>query len=988
MVMSWNVPPRIAACSLFFFIVLSERIMIKAAEAQNTTVTPVDVGVILDLDGWNGKVGMSCINMALSDFYASHTHYKTRLVLNPRDSRNDVVQAAVAALYLIKNTEVKAITGPQNSMQANFVIDLGNKSQVPIISFSATSPSLTSLRSPYFFRIAQNDSSQVKAISAIIQAFGWREAVPIYIDNEYGEGIIPYLIDALQDIDVRVPYRSVISPLATDREISGELYKLMTMQTRVFIVHMSHNLSSRVFTIAKEIGMMSEGYVWIITNGIANFVGSKERSVLASMQGVLGVKTYVSKTNKLESFIVRWKTKFQKDNPTITDIDLNVFGLWAYDAASALAMAVEKVGTTNLGVEKTNASSNLIDLESFEISQDGPKLREAIQDTKFRGLAGEFNLLNGQLQSSTFQIINVNGNGGRQVGFWTPEDGLRRELNSKNTSKYSTSKNNLGPIIWPGDLTSVPKGWEIPTNRKKLRIGVPVKNGFSEFVKVIYDRSTDRTHVTGYCIDIFNAVVESLPYAVSYDFIPFAGTCNDLVDQVFLQNFDAVVGDTTILANRSKFVDFTLPFTESGVSMVVPLRDNRRKNAWVFLKPLSWDLWMTSGCFFVFIGFVVWLLEHRVNEDFRGRCSHQIGTSLWYAFSTMVFAQREIVINDCTRFVVIIWVFVLLILTQSYTASLASLLTVRQLQPTITEVKQLIKNGETVGYQKGSFVFGILKETSFKESQFKQYSSIEECEELLSKGSANGGIAAAFDEIPYMKLFIGQYCSKYTMAASIYKTDGFGFVFPRGSPLVADVSRAILNVKEGGKMKEIESAWFEKQTNCEDSSAQVSSESLGLTSFWGLFLIAGIASLSALIFSVSMFFYKERQHIFKPFGPGDSILGRIRLILKTFLERDLRSHTFRKKPSMSLQDKKDIGSLNGIGAGQDSTSTRHLSNRSTCSTQTKIHSTSFEVSKTPSREYGIPNSNGQISQPAPTTVEIIENPTQEVQESPKIDQRK
>ncbi|XP_040997864.1 glutamate receptor 2.3-like isoform X3 [Juglans microcarpa x Juglans regia] len=988
MIMSWNVPPRVAACYLFmFFIVLSERI-IKVAKAQNTTLTQVDVGVVLDLDGRNGKVGMSCINMALSDFYASHTHYKTRLVLNPRDSRHEVVQAAVAALYLTKNTKVKAIIGPQNSMQANFVIDLGNKSQVPIISFSATSPSLTSLRSPYFFRIAQNDSSQVKAISAIIQAFGWREAVPIYIDNEYGEGIIPYFIDALQDIDVRVPYRSVISPLANDSEISRELYKLMTMQTRVFIVHMSHNLSSRVFTMAKEIGMMSEGYVWIITTGIANFVGSKERSVLASMQGVLGVKTYVPETKELESFTVRWKTKFQQDNPTITDVDLNVFGLWAYDAASALAMAVEKVGTTNLGVGKsTNASSNLIDLESFEISQDGPKLREAIQDTKFRGLAGEFNLLNGQLQSSTFQIINVNGNGERQVGFWTPEDGLRRELNSKNTSKYSTSKNNLGPIIWPGDLTSVPKGWEIPTNRKKLRIGVPVNyNGSSGFVKVIYDHSTNRTHVTGYCIDIFNAVMGSLPYSISYYFIPFAkpggesaGTYDDLVYQVFLQKFDAAVGDITIIANRSKFVDFTLPFTESGVTMVVPLRDNRRKNAWVFLKPLSWDLWMSSGCFFVFIGFVVWLLEHRVNEDFRGPCSHQIGTSLWYAFSTMVFAHREIVINNCTRIVVIIWVFVVLILTQSYTASLASLLTVQQLQPTITEVKQLIKNGERVGYPRGSFVFGILKEMSFKESQFKQYNSIEECDELLSKGSANGGIAAAFDEIPYMKLFIGKYCSKYTMAASIYKTNGFGFVsIPRGSPLVADVSRAILNVTEGEKMKEIESAWLKKETNCEDSNAQVSSESLDLSSFWGLFLIAGIASLSALIFTVSMFFYKERQHIFKPFGAGDSILGRIHHILRTFLERDLRSHTFRKKASMSLQDKKEIGSLNGIGAGQASTSTRHLSNQSNCLTQTEIHSTSFEVSETLSREYGIiPNSNGQTSQvPAPTTsVEIIENPT-------------
>lgn len=107
------------------------------------------------------------------------------------------------------------------------------------------------------------------------------------------------------------------------------------------------------------------------------------------------------------------------------------------------------------------------------------------------------------------------------------------------------------------------------------------------------------------------------------------------------QNFDAVVGDITITANRSTFVDFTLPYTESGVSLVVPIKDNGTRNAWIFLKPLSRDLWITSGCFFVFIGFVVWVLEHRINDDFRGPPAHQIGTSLWYSFSTMVFAQRK-----------------------------------------------------------------------------------------------------------------------------------------------------------------------------------------------------------------------------------------------------------------------------------------------------------------------------------------------------------
>ena len=435
--------------------------------------------------------------------------------------------------------EVEAIIGPQNSMEANFVIDLGKKAQVPIISFSATSPSLTSLRSPYFFRVAQNDSSQLKAISAIIQAFGWREVVPIYIDNDYGQSIIPFLIDALQDVDARISYRSVIPPMATDEQIEQELCKLTTMQTRVFIVHMPPNLGSQLFTNAKEIGMMSEGYVWIMTSAITNSIHLIESLVLRdSMQGVLGVKTDILETSELENFKIRWKRKFHQDNPTILNVELDVIGLWAYDATSALARAIEKAWTTSFGFEKTTTSSNSTDLA---ISLNGPKLSKALLSTRFNGLTGEFSLHNGQQQSSNFQIINVNGNGERVIAFWTPENGLIRKLNSTNESTYSTSKKNIGPIIWPGDSRCVPKGWEIPPNGKKLRIGVPVKDACTEFVKVTYDPSSNTKHVTGYSIDIFKAVMETLPYAVSYEFIPFAkpngdsaGTYNDMVYQVYI----------------------------------------------------------------------------------------------------------------------------------------------------------------------------------------------------------------------------------------------------------------------------------------------------------------------------------------------------------------------------------------------------------------------------------------------------------------------
>ncbi|KAM7477594.1 hypothetical protein LguiA_025807 [Lonicera macranthoides] len=817
-------------------------------ESNSTSIKIlVKVGVLLDTDEVIGKMGLRCIRMALSDFYASHPHYKTRLHLSVRNSNATVVGAAVAALDLI-NEKVQAIIGPMTSMQSSFVIDLGNHAQVPIISFTATNPFLSSLRSEYFVRATLNDSSQVQAITSLIQAFGWRNIVPIYADDDFGKGIIPSLTTALNKIGTQIPYQSAIHLSVIDQEIVAELYKLMTMQTRVFILHMTDYLASRVLNKAQEVGMMTEGYVWIVSDGITNPLNSMGTSLVGSFKGVIGVKPYVPKSRMLNNFTLRWEEKSSKD------VNVDLYGLWAYDATTALLMAIEKVGYTNNNFKKMNSSRNSVNLGSY--------LHRVLSSIRFNGLSGDFHIVNGQLQSPAFEIINGIGDGERVIGFWTAKHGIVRELNSK-------EKVGIGDIIWPGEATSVPKGWVIPTNGKKLKIGIPVKDGFNDFVKFSRDPNTNSIRVTGFCIDVFEAVMATLPYVVLFEYIPFAkpdgsaaGSYDELVYQVFLGNFDAVVGDVTIRADRSLYVDFTLPFTESGINMIVPVKDKKAKNAWVFLKPLTWDLWVTSFCFFIFIGLVIWILEHGINEDFNGTLPQQLGTSFWFSFSTMIFAHKEQVVSNLSRLVVIIWCFVVLILTQSYTASLTSTLTVKQLEPTFTSVEELIEKGEIVGYAKGSFVGELLRNSNM--SKLKEYKSRDELHIKFSKGE----IGAAFDEIPYMKLFLAKHCSKYTMVGPTLKTTGFGFVFPKGSPLVPDVSRAVLRVTEGEKMEKIEKAWFGKQTNCPDPSTSMSSNSLGINSFWGLFVVVGVAASFALIIFTSMIAY-ENKNILMRIHPKD-----------------------------------------------------------------------------------------------------------------------
>lgn len=77
---------------LLFYLFILNIFYTRMAKAQ---IIPIRVGVVLDMDDY-GKNAFTCIPMALSDFYTTNDHYKTRLTLTSRDSKGDVVGAATA----------------------------------------------------------------------------------------------------------------------------------------------------------------------------------------------------------------------------------------------------------------------------------------------------------------------------------------------------------------------------------------------------------------------------------------------------------------------------------------------------------------------------------------------------------------------------------------------------------------------------------------------------------------------------------------------------------------------------------------------------------------------------------------------------------------------------------------------------------------------------------------------------------------------------
>ncbi|KAJ4719191.1 Glutamate receptor [Melia azedarach] len=59
-------------------------------------------------DHGRGGSAIAAFPLAISDFYALNTHYKTRVVLHSRDSEGDPLRALSAALNLMQNVELIA----------------------------------------------------------------------------------------------------------------------------------------------------------------------------------------------------------------------------------------------------------------------------------------------------------------------------------------------------------------------------------------------------------------------------------------------------------------------------------------------------------------------------------------------------------------------------------------------------------------------------------------------------------------------------------------------------------------------------------------------------------------------------------------------------------------------------------------------------------------------------------------------------------------
>uniref|UniRef100_A0A453MWQ9 Glutamate receptor n=1 Tax=Aegilops tauschii subsp. strangulata TaxID=200361 RepID=A0A453MWQ9_AEGTS len=832
----------------------------------------VNIGSILQFNSTTGGVAAVAIHAALEDINSDPTVLNgTTLKVQIKDTNCfDGFLGMVQALQFME-TDVVALIGPQCSTISHIISYVANELRVPLMSF-ASDATLSSIQFPFFVRTGPNDLYQMAAVAEVVDYNHWKIVTAIYIDNVYGRNGIAALDDALALKRCKISYKVGFPSNAKRSELINLLVSVSYMESRVIILHTGAEPGLKLFSMVKQLNMMGNGYVWIATDWLSAYLdanSSVPAETISGLQGVLTLRPHIPNSKMKSNLVSKWNKQSKKSN--YSDLRVNTYGFYVYDSVWAVARALDAFFDDGGRISFSNDSmlhdetGGTLHLEAMSISDMGNKLLEKIRKVNFTGVSGQVQFdAGGNLIHPAYDIINIIGNGMRTIGFWSNYSGLLSTVSPEalysKPPNISLADQHLYDVIWPGETAQRPRGWVFPSNAKQLKIGVPNRFSFKEFVTK--DNSTGS--MKGYCIDVFTQALALLPYPVSYKFVPFGnGTENPnydkLVQMIESNEFDAAIGDIAITMRRTVTLDFTQPFIETGLVILAPVKQHIT-SSWAFLQPFTLQMWCVTGSYFLIVGVVVWVLEHRINDDFRGSVRQQIITIFWFSFSTLFFAHRENTMSSSGRGVLIIWLFVVLIIVSSYTASLTSILTVQQLDTSIKGIDDLKSSNDPIGFQVGSFAQDyMVKELNISRSRLRALSSPQEYAEALKLGPKEGGVMAIVDERPYVELFLSTYC-KIAVAGTDFTSRGWGFAFPRDSPLQVDLSTAILSLSENGELQRIHSKWLNTGECTTDNSEFVDSNQLRLESFLGLFLICGVACVLALLLYFGIMLCKYLRH--------------------------------------------------------------------------------------------------------------------------------
>ncbi len=298
-------------------------------------------------------------------------------------------------------------------------------------------------------------------------------------------------------------------------------------------------------------------------------------------------------------------------------------------------------------------------------------------------------------------------------------------------------------------------------------------------------KNTDGTW-GGISIDLWAKVAGRL--GLDYEIRELA--IKDLADPAKLAALDAFIS-LNVVAEREAQLDLTHAFYSTGLAIAVAPRDDGGLAATLAAIFTAKFAKLIAALFAVLlaVGVVMWLVERRRNEaQFGGGAARGIGAGLWWSAVTMttVGYGDKAPITVLGRILGLIWMFAAIIIISSFTAAIASALTVTQLSSAVSGPGDLPK----------------VKVGTVEPSQGKRYLSARRISSrsyqdvaALVDGLAAGEVDAVVFEAPILQYQVrAKADAKLVVLDGTFDNHGYAFGLRQCSPLREQVNLAMLQL--------------------------------------------------------------------------------------------------------------------------------------------------------------------------------------------------
>lgn len=294
---------------------------------------------------------------------------------------------------------------------------------------------------------------------------------------------------------------------------------------------------------------------------------------------------------------------------------------------------------------------------------------------------------------------------------------------------------------------------------------------------------------SGISFELWQRIGDSL----GVDYTLVETTLPEMIDGVQAKRYDAGVAALTITADREKRFDFTHTFYTTGLSIAVS-RENSGSMLSLLFGIFSIEFLEAVGALAVVLlifGVLVWLFERRRNpEEFGGSALSGIMSGFWWSAVTMTTVGY----GDKSprtlggRVLALVWMFMAIIIISSFTAGIASALTLNQLQGKISGPEDLSRRDIRVGT--------VAKSTSAawldrERIGYRPFTTVAEGLEA----AAAGRIDAMVYDAPILKYLVKEGHPDALMVLPVtFSRQDYGIALTDGSPHRERIDQVMLSI--------------------------------------------------------------------------------------------------------------------------------------------------------------------------------------------------